>query len=81
MAKYKHADVDQYQMISLNLGELFEEGHPTRRLLEIIDKLDLSIFDKNYTNDNGKGGRLRLSRESSFGNSFLLAITRQYFHA
>ena len=57
MAKYKHADVDQYQMISLNFGELFAEEHPTRRLLEIIDKLNLSIFDENYANDNGKGGR------------------------
>jgi len=55
MAKYKHADVDQYQMINLNLGDLFPQGHPTHRLLEIIDKLDLSFFDENYTND--KGGR------------------------
>ena len=53
MAKYMHADVDQYQMVSLNYGELFDEDHPTRKLLNTIDKLDLSDFDDNYVNNDG----------------------------
>lgn len=57
MARYQTTDVDQNQMVMLNYGELFSEEHPTRKLLELIRKLDLSEFDNNYTNDTDKGGR------------------------
>ena len=57
MAKYQIADIDQNQMVMLNYGELFSEEDPTRKLLELIRKLDLSEFDNNYTNDTDKGGR------------------------
>jgi transposase len=56
MPKYKHADVDQYQMVILNLTELFSEEHPTAQLLKILNQLDLSKFDENYHNDKGLGG-------------------------
>ena len=57
MARYQTTDVDQNQMVMLNYGELFSEEHPTRKLLELIRKLDLSEFDNNYINDTDKGGR------------------------
>ena len=41
MAKYQTTDIDQNQMVMLNYGELFSEEHPTRKLLELIRKLDL----------------------------------------
>ena len=56
MSKYKHADVDQYQMVVLNFGELFSEEHPTAQLLKILNQLDLSDFDAGYHNDEGVGG-------------------------
>ncbi len=51
MAKYKEPDVDQTQIVVLNFSELFPEDHPTNKLLKIINKLDLSMFDENYAND------------------------------
>ena len=57
MARYQITDVDQNQMVMLNYGELFSKEHPTRKLLELIRKLDLSEFDNNYINDTDKGGR------------------------
>ena len=51
MAKYLHANTDQYHMVTFNFDELFPEDHPTSQLLDIIRKLDLSGFDQNYTND------------------------------
>ena len=55
MANYIQPDVTQYQIVTLNFSELFPEDHPTSRLLAIMQKLDLSNFDKNYLND--KKGR------------------------
>ncbi len=52
MANYKQPDENQTQIVILNFSELFPEGHPTSKLLRIINKLDLSCFDENYHNDN-----------------------------
>ena len=57
MAKYMHADDDQFQMVILNFRELFPTDHPIRQLLSIIRGLDLSAFDQNYANSSAKGGR------------------------
>ena len=57
MANYKHANTNQSQIVVLNFGELFPEDHHVRRLLEIIQQLDLSQFDSNYLNGTAKGGR------------------------
>ena len=57
MANYKHADTNQSQIVVLNFGELFPEDHHVRRLLDVIQQLDLSQFDSNYLNGTAKGGR------------------------
>ena len=57
MARYKEADVNQYQMVTLNFGELFPKDHFLSRLLNLIRQFDLSEFDNGYANDSSKGGR------------------------
>ena len=88
MAKYIHADVDQYQIVTLNYNELFDEDHPIRKFFEIIsEKLDLSAFDDNYNND--KGGRPAFPRERLlailiysllYGNISMRNIERNLHH-
>jgi transposase len=57
MAHYKHADTNQYRIVTLNFGELFPEDHFLNKLLELLKQFDLSKFDDGYVNDTQKGGR------------------------
>lgn len=52
MAKYKQADMDQYQWMMLNLGNLFTPDHPTSALLQLIQGLNLTPFHEQYKNDH-----------------------------
>ena len=57
MAQYREPDSNQSQIVVLNFDELFPEDHPVPGLLRLVRRLDLSDFDENYLNDNGRGGR------------------------
>ena len=81
MAKYMHADDDQFQMVTLNFRELFPTEHPIRQLLSIIRGLDLSAFDQNYANSSAKGGRSAFPRADRLLTILIYSLLHGYIHA
>lgn len=57
MARYIETNEEQLQLVVLNFKELYSEDHVLRKLLGIVRRLDLSLFDENYNNDSVAGGR------------------------
>jgi transposase len=52
MAKYKHYDYDQYMMVPVSLEEQLTPGTLEYAIHHVIEeRLDLSIFDERYCND------------------------------
>jgi transposase len=51
MARFKHTDNSQGQLIQINLGEQLIPGTYEWTLGYLIDRMDLSAFDQNYRND------------------------------
>ena len=51
MAKYKHTDISQTQLMVVNLKEQIRLGSFEWTIDYLISKTDISLFDKNYHND------------------------------
>jgi len=59
MAKYKNYNYSQMIMIPVSLQDQLIAGTLEHAIHEVIDKkIDLSIFDDNYTNDETGANRL-----------------------
>jgi transposase len=51
MARYKHADISQGMFLTVNLKDQLDPGTFEWTVDYLVDRLDMSIFDKNYNND------------------------------
>lgn len=58
MPNFKHYDYNQTSMVVINFAEQLQPGTFEHALHFLVaEKLDLSVFYPNYSNDQGKGGR------------------------
>ena len=51
MARFKHTDNTQGQFMVVNLKEQIQQGTFEWTVNHIIDRTDLSLFEKKYNND------------------------------
>jgi hypothetical protein len=69
MARFKYTDNSQGQFIAVNLKEQIAFGTFEWAVSHIIDKADMSSFEKNYRND-AKGAAARLQRRRILPHCF-----------